>query len=69
MIITYHDDNIGDFTTFGLPIKFSKTPGKVRKGSPKIGGDTISVMKEIGYDKATIDKYIEEEIIEIPEVV
>ena len=69
MIITYHDDNIGDFTTFGLPIKFSKTPGKVRKGSPKIGGDTISVMTEIGYDKATIDKDIEEEIIEIPEVV
>lgn len=67
MIITYHDDNIGEFTTFGMPIKFSKTPEQIRKGSPKIGGDTVSVMKEIGYDCDTIDKYIEEEIVEVPE--
>ena len=67
MIITYNDDNIGEFTTFGMPVKFSRTPEKVRKGSPKIGGDTISIMKEIGYDPATIDEYIEEEIVEIPE--
>lgn len=67
MIITYHDDNIGEFTTFGMPIKFSKTPEKIRKGSPKIGGDTISVMKEIGYDQDTIKEFIEEEIVEVPE--
>ena len=67
MIITYHDDNIGEFTTFGVPIKFSKTPEKIRKGSPKIGGDTVSIMKELGYSQATIDNYIEEEIVEIPE--
>lgn len=67
MIITYQDDNIGEFTTFGMPIKFSKTPEKIRKGSPKIGGDTISVMKEIGYDQDTIEEFIEEEIVEVPE--
>lgn len=67
MIITYHDDNIGEFTSFGMPIKFSRTPEQIRKGSPKIGGDTVSIMREIGYDGKTIDEYIEEEIIEIPE--
>lgn len=67
MIITYQDDNIGEFTTFGLPIKFSKTPEKIRKGSPKIGGDTVSIMKELGYDQTIIDNYIKEEIVEIPE--
>ena len=67
MIITYQDDNIGEFTTFGVPIKFSKTPETIRKGSPKIGGDTVSIMKELGYDQPTIDNYIEEEIVEIPE--
>lgn len=67
MIITYQDDNIGEFTTFGFPIKFSKTPEKIRKGSPKIGGDTVRIMQEIGYAQAMIDEYIEEEIVEIPE--
>lgn len=61
------DDNIGEFTTFGLPIKFSKTPETIRKGSPKIGGDTVAIMREIGYNQTTIDEYIEEEIVEIPE--
>lgn len=67
MIITYNDDNIGEFTTFGVPIKFSKTPEQIRKGSPKLGGDTVKIMQEIGYDQKTIDEYIEEEILEVPE--
>lgn len=67
MIIQYHDDNIGEFRSFGFPIKFSKTPETIRKGSPRIGGDTVRVMQELGYDQATIDEYIEEEIVEIPE--
>lgn len=67
MIIKYHDDNIGEFTSFGMPIKFSKTPERIRKGSPKIGGDTVRIMREIGYEQETINKYIEEEILEIPE--
>ena len=66
MIITYEDDNIGRFTTFGVPIKFSKTPEKIRKGSPKLGGDTIKIMKEAGYSQETIDEYIRAEIVEVP---
>ena len=67
MVIEVNDTNVGKFKTFGLPVKFSKTKCEIRKSSPKLGEDTVALMKEVGYTQEEIDKMIEEEIVGIPE--
>lgn len=67
MVVKVNDTNVGEMTTFGIPIKYSKTPGSLYKGSPKLGEDTVKVMKEVGYAQEEIDKLIADEIVGIPE--
>lgn len=67
MVIEVEDNNVGKMKTFGVPIKYSKTPGGISKSSPLLGEDTIKVMLEVGYAREEIDKMIEEEIVAIPE--
>ena len=67
MIIEMDDPNVGKFKGFGIPVKFSETPGNVDKASPLLGEDTCAVLKEIGYGQDEIDSFIENEIVGIPE--
>lgn len=63
MIIDIDDANVGKFKSFGIPVKFSGTPGCVRKSSPKLGEDTWKIMEEAGYTQQEIRKMIEEEVV------
>ncbi len=45
----------GKMQTIGLPVKFSKTPGKVAAPAPLHGQHTREVLSEIGYSEAEID--------------
>lgn len=66
MVITVNDTNVGKMKTFGIPVKYSKTKGDVYKSSPKLGEDTVKVMKEVGYTQTEIDELIAEDIVGIP---
>ncbi len=59
------DEFFGEkITYFGIVPKFSKTPGKVWRGSPKLGQDTERVLKELlGYTDDDIKRFKEEGII------
>lgn len=65
MAIEYEDPNVGKLTTFGMPVKFSKTPERIRKPSPLLGEDTAEIMKAVGYTQKEVAQYQEEGIIEI----
>ncbi|NLD19917.1 MAG: CoA transferase [Clostridiales bacterium] len=67
MIIDIEDPNVGHFRGFGIPVKFSETPGCINKPSPLLGEDTCAVLKEIGYAQEEIEALIKEEIVGIPE--
>lgn len=67
MVIEIDDANIGKYRAFGLPIKFSKTPGSVRKTSPLLGENTRNILESIGYTDAEIEELITAEIVGIPE--
>ena len=67
MIINIDDPNVGKFRGFGIPVKFSKTPGIINKPSPLLGEDTCRVLKSVGYSDEEIAKMIDEEIVGIPE--
>ncbi|MDB5537326.1 MAG: coA-transferase family protein, partial [Devosia sp.] len=50
----------GHVKTPGFPIRFSKTPSTVDRGAPVTGQDTADVLREAGYDEATIARLLGE---------
>lgn len=67
MIVDIDDPNVGHFKGFGIPVKFSKTPGFIGKPSPLLGENTCEIMREAGYSDTEIKKFIEDGIVGIPE--
>ena len=67
MIIEYKDANTEEqLSTFGFPIKFSETPERLRKSSPKLGEDTRKVLFEIGYGEEQIEAFLASGIVAEP---
>lgn len=67
MVVEMDDANVGTFKTFGLPIKYGDTKCEITKGSPLLGEDTESVMREIGMDDETIHELISKGVLGTPE--
>lgn len=58
MIVSTHHPVAGEVKTIGLPVKFSKTPGAVRRCAPLKGEHTVEVLREIGFDDTEIQKFL-----------
>ncbi|HEV7874460.1 MAG TPA: CoA transferase [Enterovirga sp.] len=54
MVVEVAHPTAGPVKTIGLPIKFSETPGKVRKAAPLFGEDTYAVLREYGFGEDEI---------------
>ncbi|MGQ9367912.1 CaiB/BaiF CoA transferase family protein [Azospirillum sp. ST 5-10] len=60
MVVEVEHGAAGAVKTLGLPVKFSRTPGGVRRAAPRLGEHTRSVLSEYGFDDATLDRLAEE---------
>lgn len=67
MIIEIDDPNVGRFKGFGIPIKFSRTPGSIGKASPLLGENTCEVLEELGYTVQEVKNLVEGDVVGIPE--
>lgn len=56
MIDEIDHPRLGRMKVIGIPTKFSKTPGKVRKAAPLLGEDTASVLAGLGIPAARIEE-------------
>lgn len=58
-LIFLQQEGIGRLPMIGNPVHFSKTPGKIAKGAPMLGEDSIDILKSCGYDDKAIQKFID----------
>src|ERR1700730_12281573 len=56
MIVETMHPTAGKVASIGLPIKFSETPGSVRRAAPLLGQHTREVLREHGFSDAEADE-------------
>jgi crotonobetainyl-CoA:carnitine CoA-transferase CaiB-like acyl-CoA transferase len=56
MVVEVEHTTEGKVKTLGLPVKFSKTPGKVVHGAPLYGEHTREVLVELGYSIEQVEE-------------
>jgi len=66
MIVETTHPTAGPTKAIGLPIKFSDTPGSVRRAAPLFGQHTQEVLREHGFSDAEIDQMAEQGAIQWP---
>lgn len=49
MTLEYDYPGVGKVRALGNPVKFSKTPARLRKVPPRLGEDTDAILRELGY--------------------
>ncbi|MCC6947900.1 MAG: CoA transferase [Bradyrhizobiaceae bacterium] len=54
MVVETEHAKLGPVKTIGSPVKFSKTPGGLRRGAPLFGEHTRDVLREHGFTDAEI---------------
>ena len=58
MIVNYVGDDGKNRKSFGIPVKLSETPGQIRSKPASFGGDTESILLELGYSKNKIGELL-----------
>jgi crotonobetainyl-CoA:carnitine CoA-transferase CaiB-like acyl-CoA transferase len=66
MIVETQHPTAGAVKSIGLPIKFSETPGGVRRAAPLFGQHTREVLQELGYSDSEIEELAELGVVQSP---
>src|SRR6267154_6725854 len=67
MIVETSHPTAGRVASIGLPIKFSETPGSVRRAAPVLGQHTREVLREHGFSDAETDQMVAAGAIQMPD--
>jgi len=69
MVVETVHPTAGNVKAIGLPIKFSDTPGDVRRAAPLFGQHTREVLRENGFSDTEIDQLLSQGVIQMPDSV
>jgi len=64
MVVEVNHPRLGKIKQIGIPIKLSRTPGRIKNLSPRYGEHTTEILKEIGYIEEVIQDLRRNKIIE-----
>lgn len=54
MVVEFEQPGAGTVRGLGMPVKLSRTPGRVRRGGPELGEHTEEVLRDAGFDEARV---------------
>ncbi len=66
MVVKGFHPELGEVKSIGVPLKLSRTSGKVRSFPPKLGEQTRSILKKLEYTKEEIDNLITKKVVNEP---
>jgi crotonobetainyl-CoA:carnitine CoA-transferase CaiB-like acyl-CoA transferase len=55
MVEEIYHPKLGKVKQVGIPTKFSRTPGKIRRTAPLPGQHTCEILKDLGYSQSKIN--------------
>jgi len=58
MVVTLDHPRAGETKAIGLPVKFSETPGGVRRPAPLLGQHTREILSEAGLSEDDVDRLV-----------
>jgi crotonobetainyl-CoA:carnitine CoA-transferase CaiB-like acyl-CoA transferase len=67
MVVETMHPTAGSVKAIGLPIKFSDTPGGVRRAAPILGQHTREVLEEHGFSDTEIDQMVAQKAVRMPD--
>lgn len=56
MVLEVDDEKLGRMKTLGIPVKFSSTPGEIRRSAPALGEHTDEVLEMLGCPREDIER-------------
>jgi crotonobetainyl-CoA:carnitine CoA-transferase CaiB-like acyl-CoA transferase len=63
MVVETEHARAGTIKSLGFPVRFSATPGKVKRPAPLLGQHTREVLAEYGYSSERIDKLVTDGVV------
>lgn len=66
MIVQTEHPSAGRVKALGLPVKFSDTPGEIRRAAPVFGQHTREVLREHGFAESEIEELAAQGAIHVP---
>jgi formyl-CoA transferase len=64
MLRSLSHPEIGEVDTLGFPVKYRNIDQRVERHPPRLGEHTREVLRAAGYDDATIDALLDEDVLE-----
>jgi crotonobetainyl-CoA:carnitine CoA-transferase CaiB-like acyl-CoA transferase len=62
-MVTEIDSPYGRIEMLGTPFKLSRTPGSLRIPPPQLGGNSVEILKSIGYSSDEIESLIKQSVV------
>ncbi|MDI3298106.1 MAG: CoA transferase [Bacillota bacterium] len=56
MVVEMDHPTAGRIRTTGLPVKFSRTPGRIASPPPLLGQQTLEILREAGFSEAEVER-------------
>ncbi|NTW35848.1 MAG: CoA transferase, partial [Syntrophobacteraceae bacterium] len=63
MVVDLIHESWGSYRQLGIAPKFSATPGEIRSHAPELGEHTTSILLDLGFGRAEIDRFNEAGVI------
>ena len=63
MLVDIDDPELGVLKNIGIPVKLSKTPGRIRRRAPDLGEHSREILLNAGYEEDDVERLTKQDIV------